>query len=197
MPIMGQAKVIDGDTLEVGGKRLGLYGIDAFEPDQMCGLQSAVPCGANATEALTKIINGVPLTCLERGADKRQRTLVVCRRVLADISAEMVRTGWAVADRAYSNDYSNEEHIAMGGKGGAWIGPFRWPWEYRGERRDTKEQVAGATQGSGCVFKAHVNSRGEKAYYVPSDAAYNGVRPDALFCSERAAILAGYLRRFR
>ena len=34
--VSGSAKVIDGDTLEVSGKRIRLFGIDAPEASQIC-----------------------------------------------------------------------------------------------------------------------------------------------------------------
>ncbi|HEX7883996.1 MAG TPA: hypothetical protein VF499_14825, partial [Afipia sp.] len=34
--VAGQASVIDGDTIEIHGTRVRLYGIDAPEHDQLC-----------------------------------------------------------------------------------------------------------------------------------------------------------------
>lgn len=34
--ISGQARVIDGDTLDIEGARVRLFGIDAVEKDQLC-----------------------------------------------------------------------------------------------------------------------------------------------------------------
>lgn len=39
--LVGQATVIDGDTLEIRGQRIGLHGIDAPESAQRCALDGA------------------------------------------------------------------------------------------------------------------------------------------------------------
>ena len=39
--LIGQASVIDGDTLEIHGTRIRLWGIDAPESSQLCGAKIA------------------------------------------------------------------------------------------------------------------------------------------------------------
>ena len=48
----------------------------------------------------------------------------------------MVRQGWALAYRQFSQDYVDEESEAKTGKAGLWSMDFVEPWEWRrGARR--------------------------------------------------------------
>ena len=51
--ISGPVRVIDGDTIEIGGERIRLHGIDAPESAQQCQTKhgKAYDCGVNATRA--------------------------------------------------------------------------------------------------------------------------------------------------
>jgi len=53
----GRAQVVDGDTLEIGGEMVRLFGIDAPEPDQTCasGKGRKFNCGALAREILVSV----------------------------------------------------------------------------------------------------------------------------------------------
>src|SRR3981081_277464 len=56
--LTGQASIIDGDTLEIHGTRIRLWGIDAPETAQLCRGEDSLPyrCGAKAANELDAFI---------------------------------------------------------------------------------------------------------------------------------------------
>ena len=55
--VIGEARVIDGDTIEVQGQRIRLHGIDAPESRQLCRLDGEPwRCGKEAAAALAEKI---------------------------------------------------------------------------------------------------------------------------------------------
>ena len=49
----GTARVIDGDTIQVAGQRIRLYGIDAAEINQLCQRKGVLwLCGVEAAKTL-------------------------------------------------------------------------------------------------------------------------------------------------
>ena len=89
--ITGPARVVDGDTIVVGGVRIRLEGIDAPETSQSCATASGGdwPCGRKATAELAHMIGHRSVTCEDRGLDKYRRVLAVCRAGDIDLNAEM------------------------------------------------------------------------------------------------------------
>ena len=78
--LSGRARVIDGDTLEVGGARMRLYGIDTPESAQSCLARGRRwSCGREATRALSGRIGSRTVTCEERDRDRYGRIVAVCR----------------------------------------------------------------------------------------------------------------------
>lgn len=63
--LIGQASIIDGDTLEIHGTRIRLWGIDAPESSQLCRDEdsSVYRCGARAANDLDAFLAGRPVTC--------------------------------------------------------------------------------------------------------------------------------------
>ena len=138
--ITGNARVIDGDTIEIAGERIRLHGIDAPEAKQTCldGKGKEWRCGEEATIALATIVGDQPITCRGDKRGKYGRLIAVCSVGLFDLNVLMVTRGWALAYRQYSSEYVPEEDYARLYKRGIWRGQFIAPWEWRKARRGNK-----------------------------------------------------------
>ena len=70
--LAGQASIIDGDTLEIHGTRIRLWGIDAPESSQLCRGDDSLQyrCGAKAANDLDAFIAGRPVNCLAISLDR-------------------------------------------------------------------------------------------------------------------------------
>jgi endonuclease YncB( thermonuclease family) len=77
---VGQASVIDGDTLEIHGTRIRLWGVDAPESSQLCrGADSNLyRCGANAANDLDTFIARRPVKCTPISEDQYGRSVATC-----------------------------------------------------------------------------------------------------------------------
>ena len=124
--IIGKARIVDGDTIEIAGTQIDLFGIDAPETAQFCEAAGRKwACGQNATFGLSAIIERQWVHCHPRTPDKPGRITAVCRLAGADgpdINAAMVRQGWAMADRRAPAPYLAEERAARAAKAGIWVG---------------------------------------------------------------------------
>src|SRR5207244_13031965 len=78
--IVGQASVVDGDTLEIHGTRIRLWGIDAPEASQLCRGDDSLPyrCGAMAANKLDAFISRRTVRCLPKDLDQYGRTVASC-----------------------------------------------------------------------------------------------------------------------
>ena len=134
----GPAKVIDGDTIEIQGQRVRLFGIDAPEDKQTCQ-RDGQPwrCGKDATFALADKIGVKPIECEPKGKpDRYGRAIAVCRLNGEDLNAWLVFQGWALAYRQFSLAYVPQENEAKEAKRGVWASEFIRPWKWRaGERQ--------------------------------------------------------------
>ena len=129
----GYPRVINGDTINIQGARIRLFGIDAPESRQTCKNASGkvFDCGWKATVALVDHIAGGTVSCRARGVDRFGRMVAVCHLGSEDLNGWMVANGWAVAYRHYSPDYVPQENAAQAEKLGIWAGSFMMPWEWR------------------------------------------------------------------
>jgi endonuclease YncB( thermonuclease family) len=133
--ITGRAGIIDGDTIEVGGRRIRLHGIDAPEIDQICH-RGGRPwrCGSDAAAALDRFIGGRRVACTELDVDRYGRSVAACTLDSQDVGDWMVRNGWAVAYRRFSEAYVGAEAEARAARRGIWSSRFEMPESHRSSR---------------------------------------------------------------
>ena len=135
--ITGLARVIDGDTIEVAGERIRIYGIDAPELGQTCkDEQGEFPCGQQVKGVLETLLTNRPVTCHQKDRDRYGRIVAVCfYDTNVDLGRDLVRHGWAMAYQKYSKDYVADEAHARKLQFGLWVGEFQPPWEWRRGKR--------------------------------------------------------------
>jgi endonuclease YncB( thermonuclease family) len=135
--LQGEARAIDGDTLQVGDTRLRLHGIDTPELRQTCEDSSgeAWACGRRAASELAVAVAGGEVHCISRERDRYQRLVATCWAAGRDVGQSLVAHGWAVAYRRFSVDYVSDENLSRYRTQGMWAGRFEMPWEWRQARR--------------------------------------------------------------
>ncbi len=132
-----EIRVIDGDTIELGGDRWRLRGLDAPESDQSCldadGMEWA--CGQAATEALEELVSAGTVSCTDSGQRSYDRIVGSCSAGGVEFGAALVRDGHAVNDPRSRPDYGEEEKAARDRGRGVHAGRHLAPWDWRdGER---------------------------------------------------------------
>lgn len=144
----GQYKAIDGDSFYIGTKEIRLQGIDAPELQQSCTdeNQAKYPCGKLAKDALSALLKNKVIKCKWNELDRYGRSASFCRDGESDINGEMVRKGWAVAYRKYSNAYVQLEREAKAAQRGIWQGQFEMPSDYRARRRGSRSDASSAEE---------------------------------------------------
>lgn len=127
--LTGAVRVADGDSLELGGERIRLEGIDAPELAQSCGPPERLwPCGKAARAALRKAIGQVPVACRPVSTDRYERSVSTCEAGGRDLGRVMVEQGLAVATGLA---YLRAEGQAKAARRGLWSGPFEPPADFR------------------------------------------------------------------
>lgn len=199
--IIGQASVIDGDTLEIHGTRIRLHGIDAPESEQLCiAKDKKFRCGQRAALALSDKIGNSTVSCDPRDIDRYNRVVAVCSAGGENLNGWLVASGWAMAYRHYSTDYIPHEQRASAAKLGIWQGAFVPPWDWRQGKRLKANEVQ---QSGDCLIKGNISvSSGERIYHVPGGQYYDRTKispskGERWFCSEAEAQAAGWRRSKR
>jgi endonuclease YncB( thermonuclease family) len=147
-PITGKSRVIDGDTLDVGNRRIRLAGIDAPERAQQCrdAAQQPSPCGETARRTLADLVGQGSVTCAPIELDRYSRVIATCHLADADLGEVMVGAGQAVANGRYA-DVEREARVA---RRGIWAGTFDQPADWR--RAQRIEDASGPPQSPITTF---------------------------------------------
>jgi endonuclease YncB( thermonuclease family) len=92
---VGQARVIDGDTIAIGAQHIRLDGVDAEELNEPNG---------RIAKAMTMLIIGFdPVTCKLSGYKSYERVVATCyNKNGEDIGAELIKAGRALDCARYS-----------------------------------------------------------------------------------------------
>jgi endonuclease YncB( thermonuclease family) len=132
--LAGQASVIDGDTIEIHGTRIRLWGVDAAESSQLCRDDDSLQyrCGARAANELDAFIARRPVDCSPVSLDQYRRTVAVCSIDGVDLGEWLVRNGLALDWPKYSKGkYDQAQREADHEGRGMWKGSYVEPWLFR------------------------------------------------------------------
>jgi endonuclease YncB( thermonuclease family) len=132
--LAGQASIVDGDTLDILGTRIRLWGIDAPESNQLCRGEDSVPyqCGTKAASSLDSFLNKRPIDCVPVSLDQYGQTFAVCSVDGVDLADWLVRNGLALDWPQYSKGkYDRAERDAEHAGRGIWQGSYVEPWLFR------------------------------------------------------------------
>lgn len=135
----GSARVIDGATLELAGKRIVLYGAEAPPAGQTCREwsrqgQRDFRCGALARAFMQSLVSGHEVFCVEEGPAEGGRIPATCFANGRDLAAAAVLAGWAVTSQDGSGRYANLQTSAQEGRSGLWAGSSADPDAWRRAR---------------------------------------------------------------
>jgi endonuclease YncB( thermonuclease family) len=132
--LAGPASIIDGDTLDISGTRIRLWGIDAPESNQQCRGEDSTqyPCGTKAANSLEAFLHKRPIDCSPVSLDQYGQTFAVCSVDGVDIADWLVRNGFALDWPQYSKGkYDRAQREAEHAGRGIWKGSYVEPWLFR------------------------------------------------------------------
>ncbi|MGJ4953831.1 thermonuclease family protein [Bradyrhizobium sp. HKCCYLS20291] len=130
--LVGRASIVDGDTLDIHGTRIRLWGIDAPESAQLCRGRKPYRCGALAANTLDAFARGKVISCMPVDGDRYGRIVARCAAGAVDLGRFMVSRGLAIEEPQYSHGaYASDQLAARRAGRGIWSGRFVEPPLYR------------------------------------------------------------------
>lgn len=134
-------KVVDGDSLETGMRRIRLDGIDAPEYTQICENSSGESyfCGQESLNFLRDFVSTKTPDCIcLPQPDKYHREICECFIDGVSLNEYMVKNGWA--EVYHSEKYLSSQKEAEQNKAGIWQGKHMRPALYRVLNRYIKQK---------------------------------------------------------
>jgi endonuclease YncB( thermonuclease family) len=200
----GVVRVIDGDTLDVGGARVRLFGIDAVETAQTCKTEQGRDwaCGTWVKTEVARRYDGARARCTQMDTDRYGRIVARCTVAGQDIGAALVAEGLATAYRRYSTDYVALETAARRADRGLWAMQAQSPEAFRHAAPVAPPKAPVVAASGNCRIKGNISAKGERIYHLPGQRHYDDTRittgnGERWFCSETAAQAAGWRRSRR
>ncbi|WP_339763599.1 thermonuclease family protein [uncultured Sulfitobacter sp.] len=200
--ITGTIQVIDGDTFDVGGTRVRLFGIDAPEGDQTCTDErgATLRCGSFVTTQVRDAYRGKQAVCKQIDTDRYGRSVARCVVGNVDVGQSLVASGLAFAFAEYSRDYIAVEKAAIRAGRGIHAYTMVRPSEFRAQKRDTQTAAAktpAQVGQNGCTIKGNISAKGVRIFHVAGQRDYQrtSIRTDKgerWFCSASEARAAGW-----
>ncbi|MEO0937963.1 MAG: thermonuclease family protein [Pseudomonadota bacterium] len=191
--ISGPIRVIDADTIDVGGQRVRLYGIDAPEIDQTCATEHGVAyhCGQWVRQKVAERFQHRIARCTALTIDRYGRRVATCDVGGADMGQVLVQEGWAFAYRRYSMAYDLDEKGAAIRDAGLHALRVQSPAQFRTTRAKGRIPI-----DPNCVIKGNISQYG-RIFHVPGQEFYEqtGIdlsRGERWFCSAAEARDAGW-----
>jgi len=128
----GRPRVIDGDTLEIRGERIRLFGVDAPEGGQPWWDEDGreQDAGRSSSDALATLVEGKRLAVKVLREDQYQRSVAIVKVDGRDVARSLVSQGWAFASPG-SSRYRRAENAARRRRRAFWRGEVTMPWDYR------------------------------------------------------------------
>jgi endonuclease YncB( thermonuclease family) len=128
----GKPRVVDGDTLELRGERIRLFGVDAPELGQPWWDDGGreQDAGQSARDALAMLVQGKRLAVTVLREDQYRRSVAIVKVDGRDVARLLVSQGWAFAAPG-SSRYRRTENAARRRRRGFWQGDVMMPWDFR------------------------------------------------------------------
>ena len=197
--ISGAIVVIDGDTIDVNGTRIRLFGIDAPEGDQTCTTTrgKVALCGDWVSGQVRETYQGRQASCRRVDTDRYGRTVARCAVSGVDMGQDLVAKGLAFAYARYSADYVAVEAAAIRNARGIHAYQLIRPAAFRAAKKARKAVPVQNTGQEGCTIKGNISAKGTRIYHSEGQRDYvrTSIRTEKgerWFCSAAEARAAGW-----
>ncbi|MBN9669325.1 thermonuclease family protein [Roseibium aggregatum] len=140
-----RVQVLDNGHLRSGKLTVTLAYIEPLDPEATCVTRTGEtwPCGARARTFLRGLVRQFKITCHKMEETGPQQILATCKRGLVDLSARLIRYGWA----APSTDApSNFQDLALKAREKK-IGQWKTEWLSELPGRDWESSATAALPG--------------------------------------------------